>query len=274
MKKILLHQFEVLDNDIYMLGIVSNNIVINNNYTGIQILDSRLNLVRCIELFDDIAIYSLYKHHSNNEIILYCPENECLVHVNLDSGDFRKIELDNQFSEVVFSSIYLWKNEEVMFTDYRGHFYRLCIESGTIRTVDLNSIRTCYTSFYRFWAKVSKYKIISLYENGNADCMLFKDDHQRIGVLDYQTNKESYVKPPNHKAHEIIFRNGLFALIQEVGVILLKDDECMIEIKADPPFSFLRARFIADNGSNRLVTLSSNRSDTENSILSIYDIYV
>ncbi|SDZ27306.1 parallel beta-helix repeat (two copies) [Thermoactinomyces sp. DSM 45892] len=134
-----------------MLDIVSNNIVVNNNYTGIQILDSRLNLVRCIEPFDDIAIYSLYKHHSNKEIILYCPENECLVHVNLDSGDFRKIELDNQFSEVVFSSIYLWKNEEVMFTDYRGHFYRLCIESGAIRTVDLNSIKTCYTSFYRFW---------------------------------------------------------------------------------------------------------------------------
>ncbi|SFX09919.1 hypothetical protein SAMN04487866_101521 [Thermoactinomyces sp. DSM 45891] len=273
MRVALLHELEAKDNDVYLFECVLDNVVINNNYIGVKVMDTNFNKVRCIDLFEGVIIHSLYKHYYNNEVLLYCPDNECMIYTNLDSGDFQIIELKNEFADIVFSSIYIWKEQDVLFTDYQGRFYKLCIERKRLEAVDLNTIMKSHMPFYDLWSKISKYKMISLHENGTGDYMLFEDkDHNRIGVLNYQTNQESYITYPSYRAHEIIFRNGLFAFVQEDSICLLKNGRKIDKIKPQSLFSFLRGRFVYDNGKSKLFTLSSNRSDATNSILSSYDV--
>ena len=41
------------NNDIYFMEVVSDKIIINDNYDGVLILDSELNIIKRIKLLDD-----------------------------------------------------------------------------------------------------------------------------------------------------------------------------------------------------------------------------
>jgi len=81
-------EFVQRDNDVYFFQTVSDKIIINDNYVGLLILDSDLNLIKRLAIFDGITIYSSFFNNSNEEILLFCPDNECIVYVNIRSYEY------------------------------------------------------------------------------------------------------------------------------------------------------------------------------------------
>ena len=72
--KMLVKTLELNNNDVYFIETLEDSIIINDNYSGVIILDKKLNFVKKIRLIDDLMIYSVAKYKS--EILLYCPDND------------------------------------------------------------------------------------------------------------------------------------------------------------------------------------------------------
>ena len=78
-----MHTMKKEIDDLYFLEVTSKYIILNDSYSGIIIMDFDLNKVNNIELDDDIVIDFSVKH--NDEVILFCYENECAFYVNLEN---------------------------------------------------------------------------------------------------------------------------------------------------------------------------------------------
>ncbi len=94
------------NNDIYFIEVVSDQIIINDNYDGIFILDSDCNIIKRLKLLDDLTIdVSFIK---DREIVLYCYENRCLIHIDIDSYSYNIIFLSTDMKDIIFLSLYEW----------------------------------------------------------------------------------------------------------------------------------------------------------------------
>ncbi len=122
---------KIENNDVYILDIVGNYILINNNYRGISIFNINLEKVKDIPIFEDLVIYSVYKDFIGEKILLYCPDNECIIYVNLELSDFNIIPLSNQ--DIIFSPIYYWNENLIILITYTNEFYILDIEKRVVR---------------------------------------------------------------------------------------------------------------------------------------------
>jgi len=75
-------------NDMYFFRIVDKTIIINDNYSGVLILNENFAILKTLKLLEGIVIYSSYVNSINKEILLYCPDNEAIVYINLKNyGD-------------------------------------------------------------------------------------------------------------------------------------------------------------------------------------------
>jgi hypothetical protein len=118
------------ENDIYFLEVISSKIVINNNYKGIIILSQDLEILKEVDIFDDIMIYSGYINEISEELLLFCPENECLVYVNINTYEWKVINICGNLNNIVFSPVYMWDINELILSTYNGDFYSICIKQG------------------------------------------------------------------------------------------------------------------------------------------------
>ena len=72
-------------NDMYFFRIVDKTIIINDNYSGVFILNENFAILKTLKLLEGIVIYSSYVNSINKEILLYCPDNEAIVYINLEN---------------------------------------------------------------------------------------------------------------------------------------------------------------------------------------------
>ena len=68
-------------NDMYFFRIVDKTIIINDNYSGVLILNENFAILKTLKLLEGIVIYSSYVNSINKEILLYCPDNEAIVYM-------------------------------------------------------------------------------------------------------------------------------------------------------------------------------------------------
>lgn len=128
---------ELRENDIYFFEILEDKLLINDNYKGVLVFDSKLNLLKNIELLDDLVIEFSIKNE--NKILLICPENGKIIYINLTDYQYKIISLDG-FEDWIFSSLFDWKENIVILSDYNGNFVKLDLESTKIVTAD----KCCY----------------------------------------------------------------------------------------------------------------------------------
>ena len=79
------------NNDIYFMEVVEEKIIINDNYDGVLILDSDLNILKSIRLLEELSIDTSFLN--NQQIVLYCYENQCLIYINIDTYEYKIISL-------------------------------------------------------------------------------------------------------------------------------------------------------------------------------------
>ena len=119
------------------MEILENNIIINDNYSGLLVFDRNLEQIARIKLFDEMIIHSSFKQ--NEKILLFCPDNHCFVFVDLKSNKKLIIPL-KQFKNWIFSPLYFWDQSNVILSDYRGHFVNLDLIRCKITIIDINGI--------------------------------------------------------------------------------------------------------------------------------------
>lgn len=91
----------IIDNDIYFFEIVGERLVVNNNYKGILVFNYNFELLKEIEIYDDLVIDFSIK--CDNRILLICSENEKVVSIDLTNYKYECIAL-KEFSKMQFYS--------------------------------------------------------------------------------------------------------------------------------------------------------------------------
>lgn len=158
------------------MEILDDIIIINDNYYGIIFLNSNLEQINKVKLFDDFIIYSSFKH--NKELLLFCPDNNCLIYLNL----YKKaiIPLEN-FQNFIFCPLYFWYKDNVILTDYRGHFVNVDLVGRRLNLIDKNN-KVCQ-DIKREMKKIEDFQFYKIYEKQKRAIAI--SDNSKVKLIDY-----------------------------------------------------------------------------------------
>lgn len=255
-----------INKDTYFLNVVNNKIITNNKYNGLLIFDQSLQLKKELNIFEELLIYSSFKN--DNELLLYCEENDCLVYVNLATYNHKIISLKKElFNNVTFSRLYLWKKNEIFLTVHNQYLYKVSIDNGTIRKITVDQIQPIDPLFIKIWQDFQARPII--YYNQKESIIIVKDyDTQKIAIYDYQNNKEKIIHYPLQDTHDFIYQYGNLLLVHENQIELITANQKKYIEKTKNLWIFLRSYFLSESS---FVALLSDQENPEKHELRIYE---
>jgi len=255
--------------DTYILNVLEDKIVTNDEYQGLLIFEESLKLAKEVRIsINELLIYSSFKNQ--NQLLLYCPESECLVYVNVENYSFKVIYFEPElFGDIFFSKLYLWKKNEIFLTTYEGELFKVSIDEGTITKVTFEQIKHISQKFNSIYLDSSN-RPISFY-NQNESVVLSDDyDTQILTIFDYQNKAKKTLYFPLKDMHDFMYQNGNVLLVHEDQLELITAKGVRFIEKMDKPtWIFLRAQFLSDNSS--FVTLLADQSNPEMHELRIYE---
>ncbi len=104
------------NNNIYFLDVISNKIIINDNYDGIIILDELLNEIKNIKLIDQLIIETSFIKGS--DIILFDYESQRFIYLNTKSYEYKIIKLSIDFEDIILTPFFEWIENDLFLIDY------------------------------------------------------------------------------------------------------------------------------------------------------------
>lgn len=153
----------IKEKDVYFMETVLDKIIINDGYEGIEILDNNLKLIKKLNIFKDIIIQYSYVNEKNNEMLLFCPGNECFVHINLNNYEVKTIFIENGLKDVLFSEIYLWEDDIVILDSYNMVFCKVDFSRNRLEIIKEEAVMGLYPAFYRFCSYISFKNVIDIF---------------------------------------------------------------------------------------------------------------
>lgn len=172
-------------NDIYYLQVIGDRIIINDNYEGIIIFDYKINMLKKIKIYEGIYIYSSFII-GENELILFCPEDNNVVYVDIEKSEVKIMEVENDIlSSIIFNSMdkcvfHTNKNKYIIFDKKKKELKKVNSNNEFNENMKENQISKienrilkmhegCNNEDYKDDVSVITYedKII-IYNNGNA----------------------------------------------------------------------------------------------------------
>lgn len=262
-------EYKQSDNDIYFIQIISDKIIINDSYDGILLLDGNLDLIKRLKIFDGITIYSSFINNIDEEILLFCPDNECMVHINLQKYEYKVIHLQNGFEDLIFSNLYEWNINGLALSTYKGEFYSVSIAEKIIRPIDYKEVQRKYTELYNLIQEIPKNNICKMFPDVNV--VLMYDEDRNIKMFNDKEKIKHAINNANIGFLDIDFREGTFAMVNEnVIEIIVGDDTTMIY--PDEKNIFLQGRLISKYNDIYLIVLSSSKSDASYSKVDMFKL--
>ena len=244
---------ELLNNDAYFMEIVNNMIVVNDNYKGLIIFDSELRLIEKIELIEELTIYASFKN--GNKILLFCPDNGCFIYVNIELRVKKIIPL-TEFDNYLFSTIYDWDQENLILSDYQGHFIKVDLNKGVLAKVDSNDMEC--QNIREDYDKLSGVKIYKVCGLEKEAFIQFSDSN--YSLVDYKQNINILRNFEKEQYHDFEAINGYLAKIGENKVEILFNNNIEVRYSSEY-YDFLKGKFMLENGEVYLFLLSGNRLD-------------
>ncbi|WP_291584053.1 hypothetical protein [Clostridium sp. UBA6640] len=262
-------EFNQNNNDIYFIEILSDKIIINDNYNGILILDNNLELIKKLEVFDDITIYSSFSNNVNEEILLFCPDNECMVYIDLKTYEYNVIYLNNGLENLIFSNLYEWNENGLALSTYKGEFYSIYIDEKIIQKIDYKEVKTLYSRLYKFYQKSTKQKVIKVFPDEYI--AIIEDEKCNINAFSYKKQIKHNLNDASINFIDIQFKEEIFVLVDEntIEIITPNDKEVL---HPDENYIFLNAKFVSKLKCTYLVTLSSSNSNIDHSKIDMFEI--
>ena len=110
--------------DAYSIEVLNDKVVINNDYDGVIILDEKLNLIKKIDIEQDMCIYNDIV--VDNERILYnCIENEKIFILNTTTAEVKECDLPKCLVDDVLKEKVSIDNDDIILGTYNGKRYVL-----------------------------------------------------------------------------------------------------------------------------------------------------
>lgn len=262
-------EFKQNDNDIYFIEILSDKIIINDNYNGILILDNNLELIKRLEIFDDITVYSSFINNIDGEILLFCPDNECMVYINVETYEYKVIYLKNGLENLIFSNLYEWNMNQLVLSTYNGKFYKICIDEKIIQKIDYEEVERLYPKLYEFYQESTKQKVIKVFSD---QCIaIIEEEKHNINAFNYKKQTKHALNNASSNFIDIEFKEGIFVLVDEniIEIIAANDKQVM---HPDENYIFLKAKFVSKLDCICLVTLSGSNSNVGYSKIDMFPI--
>ena len=116
----LLKKCEILNNDVYILGVSKDYIIVNNNYNGVSVYDKKFNFLQSIEMSSDLLLYQVYSSMQNNYFILLDVDNGYIYVLDAPRFDFEVNEFNN---DRVFLNYYYVKEDVFCLKDSEYDYY-------------------------------------------------------------------------------------------------------------------------------------------------------
>lgn len=254
------------NNDIYFMQVVSDKIVINDNYEGILILDSGLNTIKSIKLLDDLVIdISFIK---GTEIVLHCYENQCLIHINIDSYAYKIISLDKGLKDINFLSLYEWvDNDLVLLADDGNILTYVNLLDNTVQVIQKDTIDRLQFSIHDDWNKLGKFLVHKVYPDKHSAVV---ESNNKLMIIDYKNSTETVLKIEPINFHDIEVTTDCVVQISEEEVLVLYGGKKVMFYPNPEDFRFLRGKFITIEKTDHLLLLMCSNSDSSKAKIEKY----
>lgn len=259
---------EFKQNDIYFMEILLDIIIINDNYNGILIYDSNMILKKKLRIFEDITIYSSF-NNSYEEILLFCPDNECLVHINIVNYEYKVIYLENGLENLIFSALYEWNDNGLVLTTNNGEFYSVCIYEKKIHKIDYKDIRRLYPKLYEFHLEFIKHKVVKVFYDEYI--AIINNDKCNISILNLKKKSKQILSNATINFHDIEFMKGIYAIVNEKAIEIISIHDNVV-LYPNKDCIFLKARFLSEQNDIYLVALSSSQTNVNYSRMELYKL--
>ncbi|KAA6473044.1 hypothetical protein [Bacillus swezeyi] len=249
-----------IEKDIYFMEVFSDNIVINDDYEGITVLDAHLNVIKEIGL-EDIVIDASFKNTLTEELALFFHDEQRLFYFNLKNMNHQACDVKAELP--VLSKYYVWGSDEIVFVTYDEDFYRYSMTENAFMKIDSAYVKAKYERFYSFWSETKDLPVIS-YDMDRLE-IIANTRNNRYTV--YPSNGDSIFLRSNYKPHDVHYSGETAMFVQE-DIIELSCQGEQITLEPGERMKFLRGRFLAHD---KIAVLSSHNSDLLNQIR-IYQI--
>lgn len=238
------------------MEILGEKIVLNDNYSGLLFLTKELELVNKLTLIEDLIIYSSFK--KTNEILLFCPENGCLIYVDIVVYNYKIIPLTG-FDNIMFSMLYFWDNIDIFLSDYQGNLIKVNLEDSSLSILGSNSIEC--KRIQEIYIKLKGFNIIKVFLSERK--VLVRNTESKLILLGYSGEMDILNDIEFDEFHDFELMNDNFALVGENRVSIFNKESTEIYYPSDF-YSYLRGKFMLEDGKVFLLLLSANKQSSNN----------
>lgn len=254
-------------NDIYIFESLGVFFLINNNNNGLSILNAALEVLTTVSWKQEVYIYSVLKKKDQTELMLYCPDENYLIWVNLE-GRTSFIVLTN--IQGIISPFYTWIDNSLFFSTYEEKFYELNVDTKRIIEVLEHDFAIKQSNLYSLRAKALRYNQIYQVDPYN---LTFIGAHEKnITFVDDKHNDLKTLEIHIPSYHDIIYANGFFCFIAEDHLIIAFSKDILSLASESDRCMFLRARFFIEKDTTNLFVLINDKSDNNKSMIVRYAV--
>lgn len=270
-----MHTMKKEIDDLYFLEVTSKYIILNDSYSGIIIMDFDLNKVNNIELDDDIVIDFSVKH--NDEVILFCYENECAFYVNLENNNNFRFDLSD-YSDIYFSNIYFWNQDKVyLFADSGEIAVIIDLNIGVanrVATSDIDGV-----NLKKKYSELISKDIIS-YDNDKRSVLIVTGTNYYILHTDSKIAMDTHITALNQNKNELSsdqiycktrYSQDTVICVSEKNIVVLKEEKEKFIYPPYETYRFFEGKYVERNGEKTLLALCNDNSSEESSLLMKYD---
>jgi hypothetical protein len=200
-----------------------------------------------------MEIYSSYKNLKTNELILYDSYNNALIHIELDSFEFKVYMHNRELPN--FSKLYEWEGEKVIFVTLSGDFLIFATENNTLRQTDKSEVKQNYVDFYQLWFETKEFQIVTY----NKGC------RQKKYALYNPNNGEKIIRSASNP-HEVIALENV--------VVFVREDDLLIQHQTQPfilhphlNMIFARCRIVKKHSNFFIFVLSHHQFEVRSELI-------
>lgn len=252
-----------IKDDTYALEAIGPYLITNDDYAGISIFDHELHLVKALSIVGRLIIDYIYKHASENKIIIYDQDHRRFILVDLDHFSFNIIPLTSIDPDIVFSPLYQWNDNEIVLIAGTRNFFICNTQSGKIKKISEKTFGIKYPELYGFWHYSYGY-VKTYYFIADKEFAVDDQDEERIFLIDFNDVPHGEIERPNFDIHDIIRSDDKICFVSEEAIqITDQSNNTLLFLRPPTDHEFTRARLFKQNDKTFLVTLNNHFASGE-----------
>lgn len=254
--------------DLYFLAETDDHIVVNDEYSGLIVLDKDLSIIRKIPVIEDLVIENAIT--KENKMLLFCYETECIVFVDLDSVTVKKIDLT---IDAYFLPVFLWENDEcILAADMGKTVVKLDLKEWKLTDISGEDNKLSVYIQKIFSKKVYGYctEQNTVFVDNEGDVCLYNyiaDTYRKTG-LTIEDNEQDI--PSYMSFHETLYIDDTLIRISETRVNIITADKDYFLYPHKENYRFAVGKTAVVNGQKVLYIISTDNSCEEPSVLTKY----